>query len=437
MKLLDIYRSILQFAGLRANPEGYVSLKDVSTDPVLIGGLRLVIPTNEQLRSHNPGEKIVFHPLTEDIVRGESEIIKKLRVNINTRLNTNIAALGKDLLNIVASPALHARLTPEQSRLLTVVKDADEKTVANYLAMLMSNYKERSDRLYVNVFLVRGGSNQKEPGRKYTRLAVVSFPFYTENAAGTIGKCRVKDRETYRQLMEFMFPDIEVTDAYNYGSDSIVAPFLETLMLGSAKIAARINELVELYAPFIEGHEDLMFDLDWMESFRDMTTLAPMIREIPLQAGNEGSIPPPTASTPVPVSNTELAQQLHQMTVPASPASQIPVPVPPPPRTSDAGGLNFREMAQASPNIIPPMYPPQYQQQYQYQPQQQMPSWAQQPQPVQYQQYPPQQMNPYGQPPQQQIPTWAQPPQQPPYPQQMGQYPQQPQMPYPGYGPMR
>lgn len=225
MKLLTIYESILRFAGLEADSKGLISTSMENTkQPTVIDGLRLVLPTNDQLRNFNPKETIIFHPLTENILRGESEVIQKLKYIINIRLNYAIGIVAQSLLGVISSPELHARLTPEQSEILLVVKDADEKSVANLVNVMLNGVKTKPDRLFTNIYLKRGGVYQ---GKKFSRVGVVNFPFYQELLLPKTDKdkFRAKDRETYKQLFEYMFEGINIDDHYNYGSNSQVAPF--------------------------------------------------------------------------------------------------------------------------------------------------------------------------------------------------------------------
>ena len=93
MELLDIYKSILKFAGLEADAQGYVRLMgDDSKDQFLVNGKALVLPTDEQLQTMNTAQKMAFHPLAESTIRGESLVIQKLKDAINKA----IADMKKD-----------------------------------------------------------------------------------------------------------------------------------------------------------------------------------------------------------------------------------------------------------------------------------------------------------------------------------------------------
>lgn len=407
MNLLNVYKSILSYAGLDTNEDGYAYYKGDPSKPTILNGARLVLPTQEHLK--NPSdEKLLFHPLVEDIVRGETEVVKKLRKNINVRLNLTIGILASNLLQLVASPAEHSKLTPEQGQLLTSISDADEKTVSNLLTYIQCNSNEKNDRMFVNLFLKRGGALKD---KKYNRLAVVHFPFYNDLNDGKIEKIRVKDKVPLKQIMEFIFPDIAEVDAYSYGSDGSTAPFLEALMVGSGKMADRLNELILLYKNFIENHEVLMFDLDWVDSFMDLDKLKPEIRQIPRQRAAEASLDLITNEPARPQVNQI---QQPQMQYQPQPMNQVPqfMPQPPKPALSETGkGLDFRSLVRASPHIAMapnPLVPAMMQQRgmQMQQVQERAPSWAVSQQPMGY---PQQQMQPMQQ---MQQPYQGYPPQQ-------------------------
>jgi hypothetical protein len=326
--IINVYKSILKFAQLEPDEKGYInSTVHQSKEPILVDGLRLVLPTTEQLRNFDPTQKIIFHPLTENILRGESAVIAKLRDAINVRINYTTGVVMSSLLTLVASPELHKKLSPEQAYILTVITDCDAKTISNFLPILISSMKATSERPLCNIFLKKGGWKANV---KFSRLAVISFPFY--NKIEQL-KVRQKDKETFRQMLEFIF--LKMTDdEYSYGSNSRVAPFLDALMLGSSNIASRLNDILELYEEHIDEAKSLIFDSDWLEAFNNLEELIPEIRTIPSHAVSDHVEQPPMV---------EVAQQQ-----PVVQQAMIPVP---------SGPISLSQA------LDRPFQPPQYQQQ--------------------------------------------------------------------------
>lgn len=288
MKLLGLYENILKYFGLQADRHGYINYSiDGKNDPVLIDEKRLVMPLPDHLRNFNPKEKIIFHPFAENVMRGESIIIKKLRTCINIKLNYTIGIVMKSLLNVVASPAQHSQLNNEQLQLLTCIKDADEKSVINFISIMNNGIKGKADRLFANIYMMRGGTFN---GKRFSKVGVVSFPFYEELIKNEKNdKLRVKDREAYIALFRYMFPDIDVKEAYNYGSNER-APFFDSLLKSSANVASRLNDILITYNEFIEDADSFIFESEWLNHIENMASFENEIRRIPAQDGNEGSI---------------------------------------------------------------------------------------------------------------------------------------------------
>lgn len=366
-KLLDIYRSILKYSGLEADSDGLISaVIDGKKQPSLIDGVRMVLPTDHHLRTFMKNEKIVFHPFTENILRGESEVIQKLKLTINVKLNYTIATIGQSLLNLVASPEFHSRLNPEQMEIMTCIKDCDEKAVVNFIQVMINGSKTKVDRLFTNIYLKRGGTIH---GKRYSRVGIVSFPFYEDLTNGKVEKIRVKDADTYKQLFKFIFPNIDEADCYNYGSNSQVAPFLDALMKSSCNVASRLNDILLTYKDFIDNYEELMFDSDWIEAFENLDDLTSEIRKIPVQYGNDGTISKPAdlpnTPMPVPAPVQQPMQMQPQYQQPQQPMQQPQQPQQQVPRTSR--GLSFSALTNAGPMMNPmvPVMPNPFMQQQQ------------------------------------------------------------------------
>lgn len=444
MELLDIYKSILRFAGLQADEQGYVRfIGDDSKDQFLVSGKALVLPTDEQLRTMNTAQKMAFHPLAESTIRGESLVVQKLKDAINTNLGLRFGYLGQELIRIVSSPAIQQRLTPEQTEVIIRIKDADDNTIANWNNTLRQLVLKRPTRGFLNVFLRRGGDYR---GEKYARVGITTFPYYKELSTGEqdVAKIRKKDFPTFMQIHQAIFPEIDIDEAYNYGFRGQVAPFLCTLLITSAKLAFRINEMVDLFKDYFEDAEMIRSDVSWLSAIENADNLAPLIRRIPLQEGNDGSLevtqqPQPTVTpsapaapvaVPVPVQQTYAQpmspppQMVDPYGRPLQPPMAMPTPVAPPSDLYTSRGLNFKAAMSANPALAygPNTLAPQLDAKARAD---QMQAWqAAQMQAMQ---------QGYGQPmPQQGYPQHGYP--QPGYPQPGYQQPMQQGYPQPGYG---
>lgn len=408
MDIIEIYKSMLKFSGLEADKDGFISSTTAGHNrPIIVNDLRLVLPTYDNLRGFNPKEHAIFHPLAENIVRNESVVLKKYRDIINIRLNYTIATVVQGLLNVVASPELHKQLNPEQTHLLTCIKDCDDKAVLNFTQQMVSHIKHAPDAAFINIFLKRGGFKGKQ---KFARLAVISFPFYTNIDEL---KVRQKDKATFKQVFKYLFPDIAEPEAYNYGSDGHIAPFLDALMHGAAMIASQLNDALELFKDYIEDADKLIFDSEWLEYFDNLEQLTPEIRKIPTHIIDDYVQPsapePAPAPAYMPQPQPTYMPQPQPGYIPQPQPGYMPQPQPPVEVQKTSRGLDFHSLVQNNPQIG--MIPNPIIQAYGYQ-------------------TPPMQPQGYYQPPQGYQPPQAYQPQQPPqgyYPPQPGYYPQ------PGY----
>jgi hypothetical protein len=348
MKLLEVYESILKFASMEVDSNGFVNtVLAGKASPCMIGDHRLVLPTREQLKNFKPNDLIIFHPVMEDILKGETEIIQKLKYTLNVKLNFAIGALICSLLDMLASPDTHTQLDPEQSEIFKAVPEVDKKALVTFSSLMVSLMKTQPDRCFVNLFLKKGGTYQ---GVKYGRVGIVTFPFYRDLPNETLHKLRVKDREIFTKLFEYVLPGIDNAEEYNYGSSSNVAPMLEALLHTAAKIVERIHDTVRVYERFVESPEDLRFDLNWLEAFEDMSALASEARNIPVQPTKivQEESPAALAAQALQVSQPQMPAAHRQMPVPPTmPPSHVPEPAP----SNTGGGISFRDLQQSQPAL--------------------------------------------------------------------------------------
>jgi hypothetical protein len=130
-KVNEFYKQILSLGSLVTDKEGLVSamVEDMSV-PFTVKGKRLALPTKENMGKTT--DLCIFHPLSENFLRGESDVMQKYRSAINTRLNYVIGCMMGDLLTLITSTQEHQKLNPDQSELLSIVHQADEETLNRF-----------------------------------------------------------------------------------------------------------------------------------------------------------------------------------------------------------------------------------------------------------------------------------------------------------------
>lgn len=362
-KVIEFYKQILSLGSLVTDSDGLVSamVEDMSV-PFTVKGKRLALPTRANMGK--VPDLCIFHPLSENFLRGESDVMMKYRSAINIRLNYVIGCMMGELLTLITSTGEHQKLTPDQSELLSLVHQADEETLNRFLkiseAIKKSAMSGDKDKAFVNIYLKKTANIK---GKVYKRGAIVSFPFYKElmkKEKTVYGvTLRNKDRDAIQKLMEFIVPGIDVDDSYNQGSGGDISPFLDALLKGVIGIASNINTIAVGYKDFLGMCDQYLYNADWVDTMENIHLLEPEIRMIPMQAGNEGSIGNATAPAP---QNTQLSVAPYQAPVQNAPMppvqtvhSQTVVNTP-----KDPSKVSFADLDQRSRNVQQqPMYPNQ------------------------------------------------------------------------------
>lgn len=347
MDILELYKHILDFASMECDDEGYVFRRyKKELDPALDDGKRVVLPTPTHLK--NPDNKLIFHPLSENILRGESECVRLLRRAINSRLNVSCFVIVKGLLMLAASPELHGQLNPDQTELMIKLKSVDKNTVLNFVNIGVKGMVKNADRHFVNIYLKRGGSIE---GKRFSKVGICNFHFYNElqkpspdNALYDV-KVRAKDREMYKAVFDYIFPRIGEEAGYNYGSDCHVAPYLDALLKTALNIVSVFNDIVAMYGKFIDQDEMSVYNSEWVDEFDNLEKWLPAIRKIPMQSSG---------------ANTEHLNQENQrpqnVPMPQPPQAMMPGLMPgvqpPPPVRHTERGLDFNSLVSASPQLM-------------------------------------------------------------------------------------
>jgi hypothetical protein len=355
--MLPFYESILGAAGLIVTADGCVSVQtSKEPKPMTLKGKRLVLPTKEHQANPNPEAKIMFHPLVENVMRGESEVFERFRLAINSRLNVVIGSIVTMLLTLGTSQAEQHKLTPEQSEFLSKVKNADEKTL-NALKKIMDSLPAAAhQKLFVSIFLKRGGT---VGDKRYSRVGVVHFPFYNDliKSEGELHgvKLRVKDREALAGLLDYILPDQDIAGVYNRGSNSTIAPSIDALMQSVRAVAAPLNDLLSRFEGVLP--DNLMIEADWSEQLDNLDELLPEIRATPMQAGNEGTVAADAAAqskntTPgVSFGTVKPVEQQRPAQVSWGQSAPQPASSPAPVSRGPAGGTDFESLVRSKPAL--------------------------------------------------------------------------------------
>lgn len=347
MKLNDLYKAILAFCGLAVDDEGCITVAMASKrTPATIGGIPLVLPTDEHLRTSNPKEKIVFHPLHENTLAGISKVVEYMRDTINMRLNYAYGIIGQSLLSLAASPGLHNNLSPDQTEMIIALGDVDDKCLSNFIALMTTSFKVDPERAFVNIYMKRGGMKR---GVRFARVGVTTFPGLElldkpESEILSKLKLRAKDYEVFKALFKYILPNTDIAEEYNAGCDGI-APTVEALMRTASLVASRYNDIIDLFKDHIDAADNVVFNSEWVEAFDNLSAWQAEIRRIP----NQGTAPA-QPTTPVTAVAPPVITQL------AAPAQPVMAPYQAPPVAAPQQWMPPQQAYQPPQQYVPPGY---------------------------------------------------------------------------------
>lgn len=330
-KIIDFYKNVLNLASMEADDKGYISVVTGDTKtPVTIDGKRLVLPTNDHLRDPKPEEKMMFHPFSENVCRGESEVIEKLRTVLNVRFNYLFSVLTMNLMSVLEDTNNHKLLSVEQQDLLLSLKSIDEKTRLNFVKMVGNALKKNPANAFINMYLNRGGSiNDK----RYARSCVVTFPFYKEmetNPDNPYGAAiRKKDHQTLVAFMKYIFPNSDIPQYYSRGSDHESLPFFMALMQSSRILTEAFNHVINVFKDKLIDLEEVIIDTSFLDQLDKPSDLIASARRIPPQLGNEGkskkeeTLGNPNGTPKETISTTATIPTPNYNYAPAKPVQQV------------------------------------------------------------------------------------------------------------------
>lgn len=365
--LLNFYGAVLSSASLEVEDNGCVNVAMGETGPKLIDGQRLVVPTKEQLSNANWDDRIAFHPIEENILRGESKIIETLRRDFNTKINLSVCTLLFEIMTLAASKAEHSKLSPDQIQILTLVPEASEKDLEFLKALFKKMPFNNPATSPVSLYIKRGG---RTGDKGWRRLGVASFPLFQELNNGEakvfgVKPPSVKVRENVTKLLNFILPNQTAPENYSMGSDDETAPYFDALLKLFVAIAAPINDACHAFGSAITDTDGILLEADWIDAAEDLSVYKRLIPSLKGNQGNAAEDQEPEAqaapaAAPAPVqAQPRPANQWVPGGAPA-PAANAPVPRQP------NGGVNFGDLLRASPSLASHQQQHQQQQQNSY-----------------------------------------------------------------------
>jgi len=290
--LLRWYTEVLAAADAHPDETGFVHLftgdKQIPAKVETETGeaMQLALPTDTILSKHY-ANTVRFHPLAEDFTKGPSPVIEAYRQWFLYNYSTTAIVTIIALLEMTASHGLHASLTPVQSELLSIAKNAKQSTIDTFKKLIAKISIEDNDFQIARVFLKK---SPRIGDRAYQWGAIVSFPLYEQL------KARPKKLKSVTLSNEFLdcilaifrylYRDIDVPHAYSFGSNSDLAPKFESVLGAMKNLCIEVNALIQELGNQNQGIEEI--ELGWAHYLDNTNVFRSEVRMIPMQPGNEG-----------------------------------------------------------------------------------------------------------------------------------------------------
>jgi len=291
--LLKWYTDVLAAADAHVDESGFVTLftgdKAIPAKVESEGSdkaLQLALPTDFVLSKHY-ADTIRFHPLAEDFTKGPSAVIEAYRQWFLYNYSTTTIVTIIALLEMTASHKLHATLSPVQSELLAIAKNAKQSTIDTFKKLISKISIDDNDFQIAKVFLKK---NPRIGDRAYQWGAIVSFPLYEQL------KTRPKKLKSVTlsnefldcilSILKYLYRDIDVPHAYSFGSNSDLAPKFESVLGAMKNLSIEVNGLIQELGNQNQGIEEI--ELGWAHYLDNTNVFRSEVRMIPMQPGNEG-----------------------------------------------------------------------------------------------------------------------------------------------------
>ncbi len=299
--LNEFYEKVLLSTGLVVTEDGYVKAplrgRSKVSDNITFNGRTLVLPLRQHFDTMTDiidGKKelikVIFNPLREDVIKGDSDSLVKLKSMIEVRLSHSLNNIFAAIISLALNKEKQKHMSLELTSLFASMKEAKNQNITNVIdENTLEKFKKIASALVVpsntkgiiHFYLKKGGMLNNV---KYNRLAMSSFPLYDEldkyvKDGSVYGvKLRPKDVKVFKIIYEYIFNNINVKDYYTFGSTDKNSPGFISLFKLYINIVERLNELISMLEFTDEIDEFAKMDL--VITSEDLDNIARFDREL-------------------------------------------------------------------------------------------------------------------------------------------------------------
>lgn len=302
MSLNMFYHKVISNLGLYVDESGFIYNSNKENKvPITTDGKPLVLPTNENLNSvfskNDHGEleitKAIFNPMNEDVIKGDSPSLKKMKTLAERRLGHLVAIAGELLLLLASNKDLQKKTTIGINKFLKRVNEAngqgikqivDDKTIDAWSKIYSKSLTKPQG--FFSIYLKKAGNIE---GIKFTRLATLSSPAYDEllelEADGKVFDVtlRKKDVTMFKIIFQYLIPEFESTDVVSIGSNDIEHPAFISLMQIYLSVVKKTNKVFKDLS-FVNqqlADECMIEDIITEEDLSSLKIYLPELKNIP------------------------------------------------------------------------------------------------------------------------------------------------------------
>ena len=287
----ELYIPLLGAVHIYPDEKGELYLKAGETSkPCELERKRILLPTTENLQRANDAEHVFFHPLSENIARGDSAIYNYLKLAISLRVNYTITGLADVLVHVAGDKQLEGKLKSSQLDLVKALPKVNDKMITNLVTSFVNMDLDKN--MFYTVYNRRNG---KIGNNTYNRVAVTRFPLLEQLNDpdkspywSAVKGMRKADIQAFQSLFQYLIPNWNVDNQYSGFSDSMEAPSFHALTTGFVTIMTRLNELCNLFADVADVRNLACSDLHVLDqALGNLQRYANVINPLP---GNTGDI---------------------------------------------------------------------------------------------------------------------------------------------------
>ena len=287
----ELYIPLLNAIHIYSNENGELFRRAGGVEkPCELEGKQLILPTTDNLQRANDKQFIFFHPLSENIARGDSAVYNYLKLAVILRINYTITSLADMLIHVAGDKQLDGKLKSAQLDLLRAVPKVNDKTISNLVSSFLKMDLDKN--MFYTVYNKRNG---KIGSNTYNRVAVTRFPLLEQLNDiekspywSAVKGIRKADVQAYQDLFAYLIPNWNIDNQYSGFSDSMEAPGFHALGTAFVSIMSRLNELSNLFADVVDTREMACPDLHVIDqALGNLQRFANVISPLP---GNTGDI---------------------------------------------------------------------------------------------------------------------------------------------------